>query len=111
MDAVVDIVNGRVGYGAVIHNKDGCVMGVGVDQGVFSNDVDTAKAKAFYFGIQLTSETHFISIGGGVIFIASYSICFRHMSYKYKVILNFLRDIDANFSATKLQTSAYSKML
>ncbi len=56
VDVVVDKVNGTVGYGAVIRNSDGVVMAVGVDQGIFSDDVDIAEAEALRFGIRLASE-------------------------------------------------------
>lgn len=51
MDAAVDIANGRVGYGVVICNSDGHVMAVRVDQSVFSDDVDIAKAEALCFAV------------------------------------------------------------
>lgn len=57
MNAAVDKVNGRVGYGAVIRNIVGKVMVVGVDQGVFSDDLDIVKAEAICFSVKLTSET------------------------------------------------------
>ena len=57
VDAAVDKENGKVGYGAVIRNSSGQVMAVGVDQGVFSDDVDIAEAEALPFGIRLASET------------------------------------------------------
>ena len=57
VDAVVDKENGKVGYGAVICNSNGHVMFVGVDQGVFSDDVDIAEAEALRFSILLASET------------------------------------------------------
>ena len=57
VDAVVDKENGKVGYCDVIRNSSGQVMAVGVDQGVFSDDVDIAEAEALPFGIRLASET------------------------------------------------------
>ena len=46
-----------MGYGTVIRNSNGQVMVVGVDQGVFSDDVDIVEADALRFGIRLVSET------------------------------------------------------
>ena len=51
VDVAVDNENGKVGYGAVICNSSGQVMAVGVDQGVFSDDVDIVEAEALCFGI------------------------------------------------------------
>lgn len=51
MDAAMDIRNGRVDYCAVIHDSNGHVMAVGVDQCVFSDDVDIAEIEPLHFGI------------------------------------------------------------
>ena len=53
----MDKVIGRVGYGEVICNIVGKVLAVGVDQGVFSNDLDIVLAEAICFSVKLTSET------------------------------------------------------
>lgn len=56
MDAAMDIRNGRVDYCAVIHDSNGHVMAVGVDQCVFSDDVDIAEIEPLHFGIWLANE-------------------------------------------------------
>lgn len=47
----MDIMNGRVDYCVVIRDSNGHVMAVGVDQCVFSDDVDIAEIEPLHFGI------------------------------------------------------------
>lgn len=57
MDVAMDKVNGRMGYVARISNSTGEVMTVGVDQGVFTDDVDIPEVEGVHFSVRLASKT------------------------------------------------------